>query len=84
METNIEVCGSFTCEETSLNHNLIALPAELLVYTMSLLVIHDRIKLQYVFWRLHCVSKVAILWSEFSYYECKDDLDEYCVSGTLK
>ena len=51
---------------------------------MSLLVIHDRIKLRYVSRRLRYVSKVAILWSEFSYYECKDDLDEYCVSGTFK
>ena len=51
---------------------------------MSLLVIHDRIRLRYVSRRLRYVSKVAILWSDFSYYECKDDSDEYCVSGTLK
>ena len=82
METNGEVCGSFTCQETSLSNNLLTLPAELVVYIMSLLVIHDRIKLRYVSRRLRYVSKVAILWSEFvwPYFECK----EYCVSGTLK
>ena len=84
METNTEVCGGLKCEEMSLSHNLITLPAELLVYIMSLLVIRDRIRLRYVSRRLRYVSKVAILWSDFSYYECKDDSDEYCVSGTLK
>ena len=35
METNIAVCGSSTCEEMSLSHTLITLPAELLVYIMQ-------------------------------------------------
>ena len=64
MDTNVEVC-SFTCEEMSLSNNFITLPAELLVYIMSLLVIHDRIRLRYVSRRLRYVSKVAILWSDF-------------------
>lgn len=83
METNSEVvCGSFTSEETW-NNNLITLPAELLVYIMSLLVIHDRIKLRYVSRRLRRVSKVAALWSEFvwPYFERRH---EYYVSDTLK
>lgn len=83
METSAEaVCDSFTCEETFSN-NLITLPAELLVYIMSLLIIRDRIKLRYVSRRLRYVSEVAALWSEFlwPYFENRH---EYCVCDTLK
>lgn len=84
METNTEVvCDSYTCEET-LSNNLITLPAEILVYIISLLVIRDRIKLRYVSRRLRCVSEVAALWSEFvwPYFESRND--EHYVSDTLR
>ena len=63
--------------------SLVTLPAELLVYIMSLLVIRDRINLRYVSRRLRCVSQVAVLWSEFvwSYFERRD---EHYVSDALK
>ena len=84
METNTEeVCDSFTCEELPLTANLITLPAELVVYIMSFLIIHDRIRLRYVSRRLRSVSEVAALWNEFvwPYFERRD---EHFVSGTLK
>ena len=69
-------------EEISMN-NLITLPAELLVYIMSFLVILDRIRFRYVSRRLRYVSEVAVLWSEFvwPYFESRDD---HWVSSTLK
>ena len=83
METNTEVCESFTSEELPLTTNLITLPAELVVYIMSFLIIHDRIRLRYVSRRLRRVSEVAALWNEFvwPYFE---NQDEHYVSGTLK
>lgn len=84
METDTgEMCDSFTREELPSMTNLITLPAELVVYIMSFLIIHDRIRLRYVSRRLRCVSEVAALWNEFvwPYFESRD---EHYVSGTLK
>ena len=77
MDTEV-VSGS--CEGIT---SLVSLPAELLVYIMSLLVIRDRINLRYVSRRLRCVSQVAVLWSEFvwPYFERRD---EHYASDALK
>ena len=78
METEA-LCQSFEQPQTN---TLLTLPTELLVYIMSFLLIHDRIKLRYVSQRLRDICEASVLWNEvvWPYYETGSKI---CVSSVL-
>ena len=62
---------------------MLTLPAEILVYILSFLTAHDKVKFRWVSWRLRSVNKPVSLWREFvwPYYHTGD---EGCVHNVLK
>ena len=64
--------------------NLLSLPTELLVYTISFLSeVREKVKLRCVSKRLRSVSEAPSLWREFR-WSCYDRSEERCVCNVLK